>query len=62
MKNPFNFTNSYQQLGGNFFDFTIPEKISNPQLIIKNTQLINKLQIDEIDNEELTKLLQEDYN
>ena len=57
MKNPFNFTNSYQQLGGNFFDFTIPEKISNPQLIIKNTQLINKLQIDEIDNEELTNYL-----
>ncbi len=49
MDNIFNFTNSYQRLGADFFDFSEPERVGNPQLLIKNEVLINFLNLSHVE-------------
>ena len=49
MINIFNFSNSYQDLGGDFFDIGIPEKVNNPQILVKNIELFQDLGLNGID-------------
>jgi uncharacterized protein YdiU (UPF0061 family) len=53
----FNFTNSYQQLGKDFFDNTLPNVVKNPQLLVKNHELLKNLSLENIKDDELTHYL-----
>lgn len=57
MQNIFNFTHSYQSLGSDFFDETTPNVVKNPQLLIKNHELLKILELTDITDEELVSHL-----
>jgi uncharacterized protein YdiU (UPF0061 family) len=57
VENIFNFSNSYQKLGDDFFDKTTPKVVKNPQLLVKNTELLKKLNLEKITGDDLTSYL-----
>lgn len=53
----FEFSYSYQKLGNDFFDPTTPDKVSNPQILIKNQELIKKLHLEGVSDNKFVDYL-----